>query len=296
MKRISVFLSFLILFTLGGKVKAEEANFSYTRLNGIYYTATVNGTTHSINLPMFKMNGRTAYCIELGVQINEKVYDVYTDWSMVNFSDELKSLIEKIGYYGYDYPGHQTDYYYSATQELIWTAINKDVQINWSTGKNMTGQAIDLSKEKNEILSLVNKHELIPSFSNAEVKDYVGKEITLTDDNNVLDDYDISESSYHKVLKEGNKLIITLNKEKVDDEVLTLTRKHYDDAPLLIYSRGSSQKLAALRISTDKTVSIKISNEEQPEIVEVPDTGLFDISGYLGTLMTGVGIVLFKVH
>ena len=228
--------------------------------------------------------------------IPHNYYDIYTDWSKVNFTDELKEYIEKIGYYGYEYPGHQTKYYYIAAQELIWKAVRPDIEVTWTTGENMTGNIIDISKEKEEILDLVSKHDLKPSFSETLVKDEVGKTITLTDENNVLNDYDISESEFHKVVKDGNKLIITLNDSLVSEETLKLTRKHYDDAPLLVYSKGNSQKLAALRISTEKETYIKVANEEVPEIVEVPDTGYYDVSGFIGTLLVGVGLVLFKVH
>ena len=242
------------------------------------------------------MGDRIAYCVEPGVEITNNYYDIYTDWSKVNFTDELKEYIEKIGYYGYEYPGHQTNYYYIAAQELIWKAVRPDIEVTWTTGENMTGNIIDISKEKEEILNLVSKHDLKPSFSETLVKDEVGKTITLTDENNVLNNYDISESSYHKVVKDGNKLIITLNDSLVPEETLKLTRKHYDDAPLLVYSKGNSQKLAALRISTEKETYIKVATEEVPEIVEVPDTGYYDVSGFIGTLLVGVGLVLFKVH
>lgn len=93
-----------------------------------------------------------------------------------------------------------------------------------------------------------------------------------------------------------NKLEITLNSEEVPLEKLTLKRKHYDDAPLLIYSNGNSQKLSALRITYDKDTYVSIANEEIPEVVEVPNTGIYSASGIVGTLLVGVGIVLSKMH
>ena len=269
---------------------------TYNKLKGIAYNQKIDGKLKSNTVTMFQMGDRIAYCVEPGVEITNNYYDIYTDWSKVNFTDELKEYIEKIGYYGYEYPGHQTKYYYIAAQELIWKAVRPDIEVTWTTGENMTGNIIDISKEKEEILNLVSKHDLKPSFSETLVEDEVGKTITLTDENNVLNDYDISESSYHKVVKDGNKLIITLNNSLVPEETLKLTRKHYDDAPLLVYSKGNSQKLAALRISTEKEIYIKVANEEVPEIVEVPDTGYYDVSGFIGTLLVGVGLVLFKVH
>ena len=297
MKKLFVLLLLLsVILRPNYNVQAEEVRITYNKLKGIAYNQKIDGKLKSNTVTMFQMGDRIAYCVEPGVEITNNYYDIYTDWSKVNFTDELKEYIEKIGYYGYEYPGHQTNYYYIAAQELIWKAVRPDIEVTWTTGENMTGNVIDISKVKEEILDLVNKHDLKPSFSETLVKDEVGKTITLTDENNVLNDYDISESSYHKVVKDGNKLIITLNDSLVPEETLKLTRKHYDDAPLLVYSKGNSQKLAALRISTEKETYIKVANEEVPEIVEVPDTGYYDVSGFIGTLLVGVGLVLFKVH
>lgn len=294
MKKIFVLL--LSLFLIPGFVKADEAKISYVKLPNIAYNLNVNGKMMSNGLTMFKLGDRVAYCIEPGVEINEKYYDVYTDWSKVNFSDELKALIEKIGYYGYEYPGHKDNYYYVAAQELIWKAINPNVSVSFTTLKDNGGTIIDVRRQKEEIMKLVQNHDLKPSFSEKLIKDEVNKTIVLEDENNVLENYLVSESKYHKILKEGNKLTITLNEKVVPEEVLTLTRKHYDEAPLLIYSKGNSQKLASLRISTDKDSFIKLANEEALEEVEVPNTALYDGSSLISLMLLGFGLALFKVR
>ena len=46
-----------------------------------------------IRLRNFSLAIEYAYCIEPGVEINEKYYDIYTDWSAVDMSDELKSRL-----------------------------------------------------------------------------------------------------------------------------------------------------------------------------------------------------------
>lgn len=290
MKKIFAVLSFLLLF---GGVKAEEAQISYHKLEGIYYNLNVNGTIQSNTVTMFDLSGRTAYCIEPGVEINTRYYDI-TDWGSVSISSKDKDLIEKIGYYGYEYPGHQNGYYYIGAQELIWQVVNPDISITWTSGKNMSGEIIDVTKYKNEIMSLVEKHSMIPSFSFESFKGEIGTTLTLEDTNNVLSDYSMSLSKYHDMKIDGNKITINLNSDKVDDEIITLTRNHYDDSPLLIYSRGDSQKLAALRITSDKDVTFTISNEIIPEEIEVPNTLKIDYSSLIGSVIMGMGIVLFK--
>ena len=295
MKKILMVLTVLFLGLKPQITLAEEVRITYNKLQGIFYNQRIDGVLKSNTVTMFGMKDRIAYCIEPGVEIDENYYDIHTNWDTVNFSSDLKEYIEKVGYYGYEYPGHQNNYYYIAAQELIWKAVRPDIDVTWSTGKNITGDIIDISKEKKEILDLVNKSNLKPSFGDKSFKDKVGKTFVLEDKNKVLKDYNISTSKYHKIVKDGNKLIITLNNKKVDSETLFLTRKHYDDAPLLIYSKGDSQKLAALRISLEKETKITLSNEEVFEEVEVPNTSDYSMVGLFEIILVGVGLVLFKV-
>lgn len=295
MKKIfSLLLFFILLFGIYFKpAKAEEAKISYIHLNEIYYNLNINGKIESNGVTMFKLKERIAYCIEPGVEINQRYYEIFTSWDNINLSNEVKEYIELIGYYGYEYPGHNTEYYYIATQELIWKAIKSDIDVSWSTAKNNSGNIIDVTKEKDEIKNLIAKHKLIPSFANKLIKGQVGTTVTLTDENNVLEDYNIAQSKYHKIIKENNQLIITLNESPYNEEI-ELTRKYYDSAPLLIYSKGTSQKLAALRVTSDKKATLEIKSEQVPEEIEVPNTGLYDITPLIGTFMLVHGLALYK--
>lgn len=296
MKKVVFAVMFLFLFMK--PAYADEVNISYVRLNGIYYNQVINGVLDSNHVTSFHLGGRIAYCIEPGAEIKTNTY-TETDWSSVSLSEEVRDYIEKVGYYGYEYPGHQTDRYYIAAQELIWKVVRPDIEVSWTTGINKTGSVIDVSKEKSDIEALVNSHSLIPSFSSSEVSGYLGDEIILTDENNVLDNYNISSSKYHEITREGNTLKIKLNNEKVSDETITLTRKHYDNMPLVVYYRRNSQSLAALRISNEKEVSFKISNKEKPveeEIVSVPDTGVnLNIFGSLCMIISGTLMVIYAI-
>jgi len=92
------------------------------------------------------------------VDINDRVFNS-GGWNVMNISSQQRHYIELVGYYGYEYPGHQTDRYWLATQQLIWERMNSNVSVKFTTGENGSGSIIDLSKEKNEILKLVNKYE-----------------------------------------------------------------------------------------------------------------------------------------
>lgn len=290
MKKIVFLLLALFAFS---NVSAQESNISYHRLDGIYFNLTVNGSFLSNHVTSFYLDDRLAYCIEPGVEINTRIYD-NTDWSMTSFSDELKRYIELVGYYGYEYPGHNNDYYYIAAQELIWRAINPNLEITWTTEKNMGGSIIDVSSQKEEIENLVQKHSLKPSFLIDKIEGYVGEEIILNDDNNVLQNYELSSSDNHLIEIADNTLKIRLNSEKVPDEEITLTKKHYDFLPLIVYARGDSQKLAALRISFDDSISFILSNKEYPyEEVIVPNTGINYFLGNLFYKICGKNFILY---
>ncbi len=291
MKKVIFVLLFCLCF-FTSSVSAQESSIQYRRINGIYYNQKINGKWDSHHANIFQMNDRVAYCIEPGVPIDTKVYDITYDWSSVNLSNETKEYLEKIGYYGYEYPAHQTDRYYIAAQELIWKAILKDIDVVWSTEKDGKGKIIDVSYEKNEILKLVNNHSLVPSFSLEEVRGKVGEKIVLEDKNNVLSNYEIDSSKYHNVKIDGNKLEIVLNKEKVEDEILNLKRKYYDNKPLLVYVKSGSQRLSALRIVNEEMPSIKIINEEIPVIIEVPNTLKSIDEMFLGGLFIGIGMII----
>ena len=294
MKKLIYVVLFLSLFVFINPVYAEETKITYNKLQGIAYNQKIGDELKSNIVTFFQMQDRIAYCIEPGVAINEKLYDIYPDWSVTDLSDDLKQYIEKVGYYGYEYPGHNTSFYYIAAQELIWKAVRPDIEITWTTEKNLGGSVIDISKEKEEILKLVNEHSLIPSFSGQTFIDYLGSEMVIEDHNDVLKYYDVSESQNHDIVKEGNFLKIKLNENKVNDEEIILTRKYYDKEPLLIYGKGSSHKLAALRITLDQKASFTIGNKEEPyEEIEVPDTGIgVDLGETIFALLLSLGMIV----
>ena len=286
MKKIWLICFSLCLLGLGlTSVKAE--NITYQRINNTYYNLKVDGKTLSNHVTKFFLDGRLAYCIEPGKDITTSIYDSYPDWSKTSLDLETREYIEKLGYYGYEYPGHQTDKYYIATQELIWRAI-KDVEITWTTAKNNGGNIINIEKEKEEILNLVQKHSITPSFTNEIISGYVGETIEIKDENNVLSSFGISEAQNHQITVKDNTLIITFS-DNVTEDTISLKRKNYDTKTLLVYVKDNSQKLAALRISAPETLEFKIKSLEIPEedtpeeeIVKVPSTNDNNVIKHFG--------------
>lgn len=273
MKKIFLIILGIVMFGFSMNIVKAET-ISYKKLDNIYFNLKVDGVSSSNGVTMFYLDNRLAYCIEPGVAINTKTYNSTSDWSKTNLSLEKQKYLEKIGYYGYEYPNHQTPKYYIATQELIWRAV-KNIDVYWTTLKNGGGSVIDVSKEKNEILNLVKKHDSIPSFTNEIITGEKGTSKTIYDENMVLNDFDLSTSNDHKVEKLNNKLVINFS-DSLKEEELKLTRKNYYKDLLLVYTMPGSQSLASLRISKPEVYTFKIKSMEKPEppeIVKVPSTG-----------------------
>ena len=68
-----------------------------------------------------------------------------TKWN--DLSEYQRQAIWELNYYGYSYPGHQTERYYAATQLLIWEVVDRWYDPYYPDGVT----PIDLSPEINEI-------------------------------------------------------------------------------------------------------------------------------------------------
>ena len=122
--------------------------------------------------------------------------------------DSIKEKLLLIGYYGYTYPGHQTEQYRAATQGLLWdTIIGHGANTIFTSARWGEGNVFDVSAEKAEILRLVSHHLDVPSFNAGVYKVQVGETLTLTDTNNVLSEFDISISGAEYSIN-GNTITI----------------------------------------------------------------------------------------
>ena len=85
----------------------ENTQYYYDR----YYP---DGSEHSWYYKHYTMDNEVAYCIEPGVV--EGVNYPQTNYSATGLPNSIKERILLIGYYGYTYPGHNTEKYRMATQ------------------------------------------------------------------------------------------------------------------------------------------------------------------------------------
>ena len=235
MKRIlKVILCISIMFIFGIKgVKAnvgDHVTLTKNEIDNVWSYHYLNGDMWIyIHLPFRYVNNKLVYCIQPDVKITTQDYIIY-DFNRSGYNEDSKRKMELISYYGYKYDNHDDIKYYIATQDLIWRMYSS-ADIKWTKGGEY-GEEIDISKEKNEILSLISKHNVLPSF-NESINDLkVNESKEFIDSNNVLDNYDLDYSSNLEVYREGNKIIVTPKKQG-EYIINFIHKKNYQEETLL---------------------------------------------------------------
>ena len=211
-----IFVIFIsIIFCKISSIKALENDTYVTKtdIENVWSFHYRNGKVWTYGkLPYNYANNVLAYCVQPDSKINTSTYSSFTDFSITGYNEEQKRLMELYSYYGYGFKNHNTLKYYMATQELIWL-LSKDERIKWTVGSTSDTEEINVDKEKNEILNLINKKDILPSFNNNTYETSTLNHIELIDNNNVLDNYIVNASSGVNVKQENNKLIIETNKQ-----------------------------------------------------------------------------------
>ena len=205
-----------------------------------------NGKVFSYgNMPINYANDRLAYCIQPETKVNFDIYNSYENWNISGYSEDAKRKMELYAYYGYGFKDHTDIKYYMATQDLIWR-LSRDENIEWRVGNNTSTNEIDISRERNEILDLVNKHGILPSFNNITYNTYTGLDLTVVDTNNVLSSFDIvSNINYKKV---GNNLVFNIDKLGTYEVLIKPILNGYENT--IVYDREDSptQDLATFKM------------------------------------------------
>ena len=235
MKKIVFFIAaFLAMFPFFVKANAILVNNRYEDVYTFYYDANL-GRTRYMEASKYSFNGKVAYCLEIGKRIESINYNIYNSFDNINISDDDLYYIKLISYYGYNYPGHQTDNFYMATQEIVWMRLIR-TNIKWTNGFN-PDDFIYLEKEKEVIYDLYRKHHRKPSFDGMEIDVVLGEDNVIVDDNYVLDMYQVKNKG---VSIDGNRLIIGPD---YDGKRIVLERPKYTNDSFLLYTSGISQKM-----------------------------------------------------
>ncbi len=237
MKKILYFIFFCLLIFTKANVKASEVTLVKERIGDLYtyYYDDNYGRYRFLYLNKYVFGENYAYCLELGKPIEGNLYSYSPSFNSINIKDSDLEYIKLVSYYGYDYPGHRTDRYYMAAQELIWNRLS-NIYVKYVINLN-PNNLIEVESEKEEITNLINNHYRKPSFDSSTIDIVKGESITLTDTNNVISNYKC-DNRYIQI--EGNTITID---ENIDTEKIMLTKNIDTDKVFLLYTNGASQKM-----------------------------------------------------
>ncbi len=205
MKKYFLFLILFLIFIFNcpKMVYATKLDEKFTEY--YFYRRGGGKAPESGELHTYSIDGVTTYCIEPGVLISEDAD--YVESSEAPYDTEIMQVIELYAYYGYGYEGHDTLRYQMATQMLIWDKLSGQQNEVW-TEVGGEGNYIDLSKEKNEILRLIEIHHTRPSFNYDTKTALLNEEVFFEDENHVIDDYEICNGDGTTAYIKDNRLYI----------------------------------------------------------------------------------------
>ena len=248
-----------VFFMLAGYTEVSAATLTQTPVDNWYYTRRGGGKPYmSAQWNLYDLDGKTAYCIEPGVNITTSDYEGAIGWINSPYSDEVNRKIQLYGYYGYNYPGHENLRYRAAAQSLIWEATGGQIIEFW-TEKYGNGNFINLNAERNEILRLASTHYEIPTFDSDTKDAVIGETTTFTDTKGILSNFDIVKSSDASVSINGNTLSVTPN--VVGNITVVLKKKTYTQDPTIIFvgKDATSQKMGMFGVDDPVLVRVKLN-------------------------------------
>ena len=241
-KNLLIVLLIIILLVSIITVKATSAGTLKIEYSNVYWhRQKADGSDHySWFLSHYTIDGEVAYCIE--PNIPEGTTYVEGTWEDMELDDSIKERLLLIGYYGYTYPGHNTEQYLAATQGLIWDLIiGEGVKTEYNYERWGLGEPFDISNEEAEINRLVDHHFDRPSFNAGVYTVQKGDTLTLTDTNNVLNQFDITISGGTYEKEGENTIKITPTTDETID--VTFIKKMPYSEPYKLFSGNEYQNM-----------------------------------------------------
>ena len=192
-------------------------------------------------------DNKFVYCLQPYVDIDNNLpyYEVArSDYaSVLNMTEEQWDRVSLLAYYGYQYNengyDHSNNKWYVITQVLIWRTVEPTSRIVFTDTLNGSEVSNKFSSEINEIESLVANHYKRPNLNIENTTLPLGQSITLTDSNNVLNQFKISSTENVSATINGNSITITAT--GIGDAKINLakTAKKYSEPPIVYYSNHS---------------------------------------------------------
>lgn len=241
------------------------ATLDMTDIGGRYAMIHINNQFGFDYISYLTVGDKTVFCIE-PMQLFTEGLDYHEDTAKWDeLSEQTRQTIWEISYYGYSYPGHQTDKYYTATQCMIWQAVTG----TWYQPYEMDGTTIyDVSNEVATINSLRSQPQGRPSFNNQTVKMGLNSPVTLTDTKGTLGNYSITNANGINASVNGNNLTVAITSENYDKSI-TFSRNFSARDVNVIYGSSGYQRVIWLASRRDPSPDFKLNFELRYADIEV---------------------------
>ena len=232
--------------------------------------------------------------VEQGVGVCSEPWEVINGWSGYSTSSIQEDRIAKIWYYAY-VNTNQSKWNYAVAQLMVWEYLGyKPTDHNVPNYENRKA-------EVNEMIKNMTKR---PSFNGKTVTLNAGDSTTLTDTNNVLQDFKGKESIPKglSIKRTGNKLTITASASASKNSTYRLNKiKPEMVGQSLVHRKAGGQDIIyplvldplafSLNIQVNKYGALKITKQDEDGNL-VPNTSFkvsknADMSSPIGTYQTG---------
>lgn len=236
-----------------------------TDIGGRYAMIHINNQFGFDYISYLTVGDKTVFCIE-PMQLFTEGLDYHEDTAKWDeLSEQTRQVIWEISYYGYSYPGHQTEKYYTATQCMIWQAVTG----TWYQPYEMDGTTIyDISGEMAEINRLRSQPQGRPSFNNQTVKMGLNSPVTLTYTKGTLGNYSITNANGINASVNGNNLTVAITSENYDKSI-TFSRNFSARDVNVIYGSSGYQRVIWLASRRDPSPDFKLNFELRYAYIEV---------------------------
>jgi len=270
-KLLKVFLATFVLVCSLSVLSAADPVVTRSAAVAWYKATKRSNRTYwyQYKMPIIRVDGKIGYCLEPNKSlVSGSGYSETTLWN--DLASDKRDLIYAYSYYGYEYPGHESNInYYLATQQLIWDVLGWDT--SWTTISG--GRTISVSKEVAEIKRLALLHFVKPSFTGADIPLKIGESITLTDTNGVLSEYNIADVEGLTITKSGNQVTIRLDSWDGAEKLVSGSRiSGVTEGAPIIYRKRNSQDVLSIHNADPVRFDIRIRLDSTPITIEKIDT------------------------
>lgn len=243
-KKILFFLITILSITVSNLIiaNAETAKFYEAEYIDEIYINKYQYSTKTIyyqKARFFRKAGTNeyAFCIEPFAFFNESS-SYESTLNPRNLTPEQMDRIGKIAYFGYGYQNHLSTKWYAITQFMIWQVADQSGDYYFTDRLN--GNRVDyFMDEINEINYLVDSYNNLPSFANKTITTVKDWNLTISDNNNVLNYYTTKDQ---RIKINGNS--ISFDKLDVGEYEFSLSREENKrNKPIIFYQSNNSQNL-----------------------------------------------------